>query len=53
MKLKMMISLVTMRTVEDVYQVSLKAEEKLARKQSQKNKGKNLTRGKGTPREKF
>jgi hypothetical protein len=37
------ISLVTMRTVEDSYQVALKAKEKLARKKSKKNKGKNST----------
>jgi hypothetical protein len=34
------ISMMTMRTVEDSYQVALKAEEKLARKQSQRNKRK-------------
>jgi hypothetical protein len=45
--------MVTVRTVEDAYQVALKEEEKLARKQSQKNRGKNPTRGKGTTRENF
>jgi hypothetical protein len=47
------ISLVMMRTVEDAYQIALKAEEKLARKQSQRNRGKSPNRGKGTTREKF
>jgi hypothetical protein len=47
------ISMITMRTVEYAYQVALKEEEKLARKKSQKNRGKNPNRGKGTTREKF
>jgi hypothetical protein len=33
------INMATVRTVEDVYQIALKAEEKLARKQSQQNRG--------------
>jgi hypothetical protein len=40
-------------TVEDAYQVALKAEEKLARKQSQGNRGGKSSRGKGTNREKI
>jgi hypothetical protein len=38
---------------EDAYQAALKAEEKLVRKQSQRNRGRNSSRGKGTNREKF
>jgi hypothetical protein len=45
--------MMTMRTVEDSYQVSLKEEENLARKESQQNRGKNPSRGRGTFREKF
>jgi hypothetical protein len=36
-----------LKTVEDAYQASLKAEEKLARKQSQKVRGRGSTRSKG------
>jgi hypothetical protein len=39
--------------VEDSYQATLKVEEKLARKQSQRTRGGNSRRGKGTNREKF
>jgi hypothetical protein len=45
--------MMTMRIVEYAYQVALKAEEKLERKQSQRNRGKNPNRGEGTTREKF
>jgi hypothetical protein len=41
------ISMMTARTVEDAYQIALKAEEKLARNQSQRNKSRGLNRGKG------
>jgi hypothetical protein len=41
------ISILFLKTVEDAYQAALKAEEKLARKQSQKNRGRILARGKG------
>jgi hypothetical protein len=41
------ISMVTMRTVEDAYQVSLKVEEKLVRKKIQRGKGKIPHIGKG------
>jgi hypothetical protein len=34
------------RTMEDVYQIALKAEEKLARKQSQRGRGRSPNRGK-------
>jgi hypothetical protein len=44
--------MVTVRTVEDVYQIALKAEEKLARKQSQQNRGRSLNRGKGVSQDK-
>jgi hypothetical protein len=37
------ISMMTMRNVEDDYQVTLKEKEKLARHQSHKNKGMNTT----------
>jgi hypothetical protein len=47
------INMMTIRTVEDAYQSTLKAEEKLARKQSQWNRGKSPSRGRGTIREKF
>jgi hypothetical protein len=46
------ISMATVRTVEDVYQMALKAEEKLARKQSQQNRGRSLNRGKGVSQDK-
>lgn len=38
------ISLLSLRTVEDAYQAALKAEEKLLRKQNQRNRGKNLAK---------
>jgi hypothetical protein len=47
------INMMTMKTVEDAYQVALKAEEKLTRKQSQRNRGKSPNRGRGIVREKF
>jgi hypothetical protein len=47
------ICMVTMRTVEYAYQVALKAEKKLERKQSQRNMGNNPNIGVGTIREKF
>ena len=45
--------MMTMRTVEDDYQVSLKEKEKQTRKQSQRNKGKSPNIGRGTTKEKF
>jgi hypothetical protein len=44
--------MMTVRTVEDAYQIALKAEEKLARKQSQQNRGRSLNRGKGVSHDK-
>jgi hypothetical protein len=39
-------SMMTIINVEDAYQVALKAEEKLARKQGQRGRGRSLSRGK-------
>jgi hypothetical protein len=39
-------SMMTIRNVEDAYQIALKAEEKLARKQSQRGRGRSQSRGK-------
>jgi hypothetical protein len=47
------INMISVSKFEDAYQTTLKDEEKLARKQSQRNKGGNSSRGKGTNREKF
>ena len=41
------INMMSVRTVEDAYQFVLKAEEKLARKQSQRGKGKSLAQKEG------
>jgi hypothetical protein len=41
------INMMSVRTVEDAYQISLKAEEKLARKQSQRGRGRSPTPNKG------
>ena len=38
-----------MKIVEDAYQVSLKVEDKLLRKKNQRNRGKNMVRGRGVP----
>jgi hypothetical protein len=46
------ISMMTIRTIEDSYQVALKAEDKLARKQSHRSRGKCPQRGKGIVHEK-
>jgi hypothetical protein len=46
------LSMVTIRTVEDAYQMALKAEEKLSRKQGQRGRGRSQPRGKSCcPRE--
>jgi hypothetical protein len=45
--------MMSVSTVEDAYQATLKAEEKLARRQSQRSIGGKSSRGKGTSREKF
>ena len=44
------LSMLTIRTVEDAYQMALKAEEKLSRKQGQRGRGKSQPRGKQLPR---
>ena len=43
------LSLLNLKTVEDAYQVTLKIEEKLLRKQNHRNRGKNMVRGIGVP----
>src|ERR1700722_19449500 len=47
------LSMVTIRTVEDAYQMDLKAEEKLNRKQEQRGRGRSQPRGKTVAQEKF
>jgi hypothetical protein len=47
------LSMVTIRTVEDAYQMALKAEEKLSRKQGQRGRGRSQPRGKAVAQEKF
>jgi hypothetical protein len=44
--------MVIVRTVEDAYKIALKAEEKLAKKHSQQNKGQSLNIGKGVAQDK-
>ena len=44
------ISLLSLKTIKDAYQASLKAEEKILRKQSQRNRGKSSMRGRGVVR---
>ena len=46
------ISLLSLKTVEDAYQASLKAEEKILRRQSQRNRGKSSAKGRGAARSK-
>jgi hypothetical protein len=46
-------SMVTIRTVEDAYQMALKAEEKLSRKQGQRGRGRSQPRGKSVAQEKY
>ena len=43
------LSLLNLKTVEDAYQAALKVEEKLLRKKNQRNRGKNMVRGRGVP----
>jgi hypothetical protein len=45
-------SMVTIRTVEDAYQMALKAEEKLSQKQGQKGQGRSQARGKSVAQDK-
>jgi hypothetical protein len=47
------LSMVTIRTVEDSYQMALKAEEKLSRKQGQQGRGRSQPRGKAVAQDKF
>ena len=44
------ISLLSLKTIESAYQASLKAEEKILRKQSQRNRGKSSAKGRGAAR---
>ena len=44
------LSLLNLKSVEYAYEVSLKVEEKLLRKQNQGNRGKNMVRGIGVPK---
>ena len=44
------INLLSLKTIEDAYQVGLKAEEKMLSKQNQRNRRKNSIRGRGTTR---
>jgi hypothetical protein len=46
------LSMLTIRTVEDAYQMALKAEEKLGRKQGQQGRGRSQPRGKAIAQEK-
>jgi hypothetical protein len=45
------LSMATIRTVEDAYQMALKAEEKLSRKQGQRGRGRSQPRGKAVAQE--
>jgi hypothetical protein len=45
------LSMVTIRTVEDAYQMALKAEEKLSRKKGQRGRGRSQPRGKAAAQE--
>jgi hypothetical protein len=47
------LSMTTIRTVEDAYQMALKAEEKLSRKQGQRGRGRSQPRGKAVAQEKY
>jgi hypothetical protein len=46
-------SMVTIQTVEDAYQMALKAEEKLSRKQSQRGRGRSQPRGKSVAQDRY
>jgi uncharacterized protein YehS (DUF1456 family) len=46
------INMMIVKTVEDAYQIALKAKEKLAKKQSQQSRGRSLNRGKGVSHDK-
>jgi hypothetical protein len=47
------LSMLTIRTVEDAYQMALKDEEKLSRKQGQRGRGRSQPRGKAVAQEKL
>jgi hypothetical protein len=47
------LSMATIRTVEDAYQMALKAEEKLSRKQGQRGRGRSQPRGKAVAQDKY
>jgi 8-oxo-dGTP pyrophosphatase MutT (NUDIX family) len=47
------LSMVTIRTVEDAYQMALKAEEKLSRKKGQRGRGRSQPRGKAVAQERI
>jgi hypothetical protein len=47
------ISIVTIRTVEDSYQMALKYEEKLSRKQGQRGRGRSHPKGKSVAQDKY
>jgi hypothetical protein len=47
------LSMLTIRTVEDAYQMALKAEEKLSRKQGQRGRGRSQPRGKAVAQERI
>jgi uncharacterized protein YjbK len=46
-------SMVTIQMVEDAYQMTLKAEEKLSRKQGQRGRGRSQPRGKSVAQNKY
>jgi hypothetical protein len=46
-------SMLTIRTVEDAYQMAMKAEEKLSRKQGQRGRGRRKPRGKSVAQDKY
>jgi hypothetical protein len=45
--------MVTIQTVEEAYQMALKDEEKLSRKQSQRGRGRSRPRGKSVAQDKY
>jgi len=47
------LSMTTIKTIEDAYQMALKAEEKLSRKQGQRGRGRSQPRGKAVAQEKY
>ena len=40
--------MLSLKTIEDAYEASLKEEEKMLRKQNQRNRGRSSVRGRGT-----